>query len=41
MMITADHAADIILDVIERGPAIKTYPLTIGILAPIVNALMS
>jgi NAD(P)-dependent dehydrogenase (short-subunit alcohol dehydrogenase family) len=41
MMITADRAAEIVLDVIKRGPAIKTYPLTIGILAPIVNALMS
>ena len=41
MMISADRAADIVVDVIERGPATKTYPITIGILAPIVNALMS
>jgi NAD(P)-dependent dehydrogenase (short-subunit alcohol dehydrogenase family) len=41
MMISADRAADIIIDVIQRGPAVRTYPKTIGILAPIVNALMS
>jgi NAD(P)-dependent dehydrogenase (short-subunit alcohol dehydrogenase family) len=40
MMITADRAADVILGVIRRGPAVKTYPLTIGILASIVNALV-
>ena len=40
MMISADRAADIVIDVIARGPATKTYPVTIGILAPIVNALM-
>lgn len=41
MMISADRAAEIVQDVIGRGPAVKTYPRTIGILAPIVNALMS
>jgi hypothetical protein len=38
-MMTADRAAEIVLDVIRRGPAV-TYPLTIRILALIVNALM-
>lgn len=41
MMISADRAAEIIIDVIQHGPATKTYPKTIGLLAPIVNALMS
>lgn len=41
MMITADRAAEVIVDVIQRGPAIKTYPLTIGILASILTALTS
>jgi NAD(P)-dependent dehydrogenase (short-subunit alcohol dehydrogenase family) len=41
MMISADRAAEIVADVIARGPAVKTYPRTMGILAPIVNALMS
>lgn len=41
MMITADRAAEIILDVIRRGPAIRTYPLTIGILASILAGPMS
>ncbi len=41
MMITADRAAEVILDVIKRGPAIKTYPLAIGILASILTALTS
>ena len=41
MMISADRAAEIIVDVIRRGPAVKTYPITIGILASIVSALTS
>ncbi len=41
MMITTDRATEVMLDVIKRGPAIKTYPLTMEILAAILNALTS
>ena len=41
MMITTDRATKVMLDVIKRGPAIKTYPLMMEILAAILTALTS
>jgi hypothetical protein len=41
MMITTDRATKVMLDVIKRGPAIKTYPLTMEVLAAILSALTS
>lgn len=41
MMISTEQAAGVMLDVIKRGPAIKTYPLTMEFLASILNALTS
>jgi len=41
MMITTDRATEVMLDVIKRGPAIKTHPLTMEVLASILSALTS
>jgi short-subunit dehydrogenase len=41
MMISPERAAEVISGVIERGPAIKTYPLAMEGLVSIVTALTS
>jgi short-subunit dehydrogenase len=41
MIITPERAAELIQDVIERGPAIKTYPLVIEGAARLLTALTS
>jgi short-subunit dehydrogenase len=40
MMITPDRAAEVLLGVIQRGPAIKTYPLAMDALVSMASALM-
>jgi len=41
MMITSERAAEVIIEVIKHGPAIKTYPLAMEALVSIVTALTS
>jgi short-subunit dehydrogenase len=41
MMITPDRAAEVLLGVIRRGPAIKTYPLAMEALVSIASVLTS
>ena len=41
MMITPDRAAEVICEVIERGPATRTYPLAMEALVWIITALTS
>jgi NAD(P)-dependent dehydrogenase (short-subunit alcohol dehydrogenase family) len=41
MMITTDRAAEVMLDVIKHGPAIRTYPLAMEILVSMATALTS
>jgi short-subunit dehydrogenase len=41
MMITPDRAAEVICEVIERGPATRTYPRAMEALVRIITALTS
>ena len=41
MMITPDRAAEVVCEVIEHGPATRTYPLAMEALVSVVTALTS